>query len=204
MADELESTFVRGTMQEIPVDGLCPTCGQATLLLRTLPMEIPFFGDALQTATLCRSCTYRQADLILSREGSPLRYELRVESPDDLDARVVRSGSGTIRVPEVGMTVEPGPRAEAFVSNAEGVLRRLQDIIGFAMRHADSEVSRKKAKRLAGRVDRMIAGQTPFTLIIDDPTGNSAILHDRATKRALTVAQARRLKGSTPEFRISR
>jgi len=50
----------------------------------------------------------------------------------------------------------------------------------------------------------MIAGREPFTLVLEDPTGNSAIVHERATRTELTAAEARRLKRGVPEFRVSR
>ena len=190
-------------MREVAIEGACPLCGLPSLVLRSLPLEIPYFGDALQTTVLCESCSFRHADLILPTERAPVRYELRLESEADLDARVVRSSSGTIRVPELGVAVEPGLRAEAFVSNAEGVLRRVRDIAGFGFRAAETPAARRKAQAAIAKIEAMIDGHRPFTLIVEDPTGNSAILHDRAIKTILTERQARRLKRAMPEFRVA-
>lgn len=204
MADEPDRTLVRGPLREAAVDGPCPYCGLPALVMRSLPLEIPYFGDALQTTVSCGSCSYRRADLLLTERGEPVRHALRVERSDDLNARVVRSTSGTIRVPELGVVIEPGPRAEAFVTNAEGVLRRLRDILEFARRNADSDAARRHAERAIADVDQMIAGSRAFTLIVEDPTGNSAIIHDRATKKKLSAGEARRLKRGTPDFSLSR
>ena len=202
MADAPYSTFVRGPMREIAVDGTCPLCGGTSLVMRSLPLDIPYFGEALQTTLVCQSCSFRHPDLLLTREAEPVRYEFRIAGAEDLAARVVRSASGTIRVPELRAVIEPGPRAEAFVSNAEGVLHRLRDIADFGVRASETPASRRTAERTVATIDAMIAGDRPFTLIIEDPTGNSAILHDRARKRTLTVTEARRLKRGSPEFRV--
>ncbi len=202
VADIPGSSLVRGPLREVVIDGVCPLCAQPTLVMRSLPLEIPYFGEALQTTVLCQACTFRHPDLLLTKEGDPVRYELKVAAPEDLAARVVRSASGTIRIPELGAVVEPGPRAEAFVSNAEGVLQRFRDIVAFANRTAESTASRRKTERALSRIDAMIAGDVPFTLILEDPTGNSAILHDRARKDLLSRTEARRLKRGTPEFRV--
>ena len=204
MAEPFESTFVRGPLREVAVEGPCPFCGGDGLALRSLPIEVPYFGDALQTTVLCTKCSFHHADLLLTKEGTPTRYTLRASGAEDLAARVVRSAAGTIRVPAIGATVEPGLRAVAFVSNAEGVLRRIRDIVAFAPRHAGTAAARRKADATLARIDAMIEGRAPFTLVLEDPTGNSAILHDRATKTPLTKSEARRLKGGPPEFRVSR
>lgn len=204
MADPPESSFLRGPVREARIEGVCPTCGGTALVMRSLPLEIPYFGEALQTTVLCGDCSFRHADLILTREAPPARHELRVSGPDDLSARVVRSAAGTIRVPELGVIVEPGLRADSFVSNAEGVLRRVRDVVDFARRTAETDAERRRAEAALARIDGMIAGREPFTLVLEDPTGNSAILHERATRTELTAAEARRLKRGTPEFRVSR
>jgi len=191
-------------MREVAVDGTCPLCGGTSLVMRSLPLDLPYFGEALQTTIVCHSCSFRHPDLLLTREAEPVRYELRIVGAHDLSARVVRSASGTIRIPELRAAIEPGPRAEAFVSNAEGVLRRLRDIADFGVRAADGSRAREMAKRTVATIDTMIAGERPFTLIIEDPTGNSAILHDRARKDVLGETEARRLKRGTPEFRVVR
>jgi len=178
-------------------------CGGSSLVMRSVPLDLPYFGEALQTTVVCQSCSFRHPDLLLTREAQPARYELSVAGPHDLSARVVRSASGTIRVPELRATIEPGPRAEAFVSNAEGVLRRLRDIADFGVRASETPAARRTAERIVATIDAMIAGGRPFTLIIEDPTGNSAILHARARKRTLTETEARRLKRASPEFRVA-
>ena len=201
MTDAPDNTFVRGPMQEVAVEGPCPYCGEASLVTRSLPLDIPYFGEALQTTILCGACSFRHSDLILTKEAEPVQYELQL-ADGDLTARVVRSSSGTISIPELGVTIEPGPRAEAFVSTAGGVLQRVRDIVGFAVRTAESGAMRKKAERRLEAVEGAIAGTRTATLVLADPTGNSAILHARATKRRLTKKEMRRLKRAPLEFRV--
>lgn len=104
-------------------------------------------------------------------------------------ARVVRSSSGTIRIPEIGATVEPGPLAESFVSNIEGVLERIKNVTG----DMDTENSGKK-KEILERIEKIRNGEEKATLIIDDPLGNSAIIGKKAKKRKLTDNELKKLK----------
>ena len=203
MNETPDSTLVRGPPEELAVEDPCPFCGRASLVMRSLSLTIPYFGDALQTTVLCKACSFRHADLLLTQERTPARYELHVEG-NDLGARVIRSASGTIRVPELKVSVEPGPGAEAFVSNAEGVLQRVRNVVTFAVRSSDSPASRKKAERTLATLDNMIAGRKSFTLVLEDPTGNSAIVHERATKELLSDRETQRLKRGAPEFRVAR
>lgn len=204
MSQGPEGGLVRGSIREVALEGTCPDCGRPALVMRSLALDLPYFGEALQTTVMCERCPFRHADLLLTREGKPIRYELEVRSPEDLAARVVRSSSGTIRVRELGVVVEPGPKADAFVSNAEGVLHRIRDIVSFASRNAETPAARRKGERTLADLEEMVQGRRAFTLVLEDPTGNSAILHPNATKRMLSAKEAARLKSATPSFRISR
>ncbi|HLE46370.1 MAG TPA: ZPR1 zinc finger domain-containing protein [Thermoplasmata archaeon] len=181
-------------VRDVALAAPCPMCGAANLRMRSLSIDIPYFGEALQTTVVCEACGFRHADVLLAREGPPTRHVLRVTRPSDLTARIVRSSSGTIRIPEIGGLLEPGLRSEGFVSNAEGVLHRFRDILGFLSRNADSPAARRRAEASRATLDRMIEGEAPFTIILDDPFGNSAILHDTAEVRPLTDEEVRGLK----------
>ena len=109
----------------------CPVCF-TEMQLSWETQEIPSFGEALLIAGVC-DCGFRYSDTILlsQKEG-----HLQVNDPDDMDARVIRSSSGTIRVPELSVDVEPGPASESYISNVEGVLARISGIVAFATRTA--------------------------------------------------------------------
>lgn len=204
MSNPPDGSLTKGPIEEVPVEGACPHCGATDLVMRSLPLNIPYFGDALQTTVLCPSCSFRHADLLLMAQGPPVRYEVRIDSPADLAARIVRSSACTVRVPELHAKIEPGLRAEAFVTNAEGVLHRIRDITAFVVRNASGPAAKRSAERTIAALDAMIAGHRPFTLILEDPSGNSAIVHEHAKKTLLADREARRLERGVPEFRIVR
>ena len=162
--------------------------------MRSLALDIPYFGDALQTTVLCGACGFRHADVILTKQGTPTRHTFRVRNPRDLSARVVRSSSSTVRVPEIQAVMEPGPLSEAFISSAEGVLRRFQDILAFLERNASTKSRRSAARATLDRIARMIDGIEPFTLVVEDPFGASGILHEAAAAEPLTDEEVRGLK----------
>ncbi|MCQ8893570.1 MAG: ZPR1 zinc finger domain-containing protein [Methanolinea sp.] len=161
------------------VCGPCPSCNSEIEYIYQTE-DIPYFFGLLIISARCPSCGYRFVDTQLLKNAEPSRWELAVESPADLNARVVRSMNGTIRIPELGVQITPGPACEGFVSNVEGVLDRVDRVVAGVLLWAEDEEERGRACALREKIARVREGLLPVTLQIDDPTGNSAILDDRA------------------------
>ncbi len=129
-------------------------------------------------------CGFRHSDTLILSQHKPTRYELKVRTQEDLNARVVRSSTGRIRIPELGIDIKPGIASEAFVSNIEGVLERVKDVLEMTMRWGENEKTR--AKQLLSIIERIKQGEVEVTVIIEDPLGNSAIISKNATCKELT------------------
>ena len=120
--------------------------------------------------------------------GDPARWEIRVESVDDLSIRVVRGSSGSIEIPDLGVRIDPGPACEAFVSNVEGILLRVIQVVEQMLPGLEGSES-ESAVTLLNRIGEIRVGKLPVTLIIEDPCGNSAIVSEKAMKVLLSPAQ---------------
>lgn len=167
----------------------CPFCGAEATYIWDIE-EIPYFGEVMLTSIQCHSCGFKHADCMMLSTKEPMRYELRVSSVEDLNARVLRSSSGTIRIPELGVDIEPGPLAESFISNVEGILERIENVLRGVL-----NVSRnRRAEELINEIGMIREGKKEITVIIEDPFGNSAIISERATSRVLTKEEASKLK----------
>jgi zinc finger protein len=136
-------------------------------------------------SAICPECGYKFVDTQLLKHGEPSRYTVAVESEDDLSIRVVRSMGASIEIPELGVRIDPGPQCQGFVSNVEGVLDRIEQVVKGALQWGD-EVERENAAALLADIVRVKAGTYPVTLILEDPDGNSGIESERATKEAYT------------------
>ncbi len=169
----------------------CPLCNKE-LVTNWVEDNIPFFGEVMHITSMCE-CGFRYSDTMIMTQRKPVHYELKIKNPDDLDARVVRSTSGTIRIPELGIDIEPGPASESFVSNIEGVLDRVEEIIGMVTRWGEKEKT-ERALELLSTLEKIKAGEYEITVIIEDPLGNSAIIAKNAIRRELTDEEAARLK----------
>lgn len=175
------------------LDNPCPACGNQGIIYNSTTTDVPYFGETLETLIHCAACGFKHTDILVLGQKDPVRYSLHCTEEAHLFGRVVRSSSGTMRIPELGVMIEPGPISEAFVSNVEGVLERVLRVVGQVTR-SGNEKEKANAAAMIERIAKVREGGEPITLILEDPLGNSAILHPEATKEMLTPEQASRLK----------
>jgi zinc finger protein len=118
-----------------------------------------------------------------------------VRRAEDMTVRVVRSSSGTIRIPELGIAIEPGVASEAFVSNIEGILVRIERVLDQLGRDAEDDAELAKVMALQERLGDLRVGKGgPVTVVIEDPFGNSAILGDDARHESIPPEEAASLR----------
>jgi zinc finger protein len=174
----------------------CPVCN-AKITFDWETKDIPHFGEAMVIAGVCESCGFRLSDVILLSQGEPVRYTITIEDAEDLNARVIRSTSGTIRLPELGINVEPGPASDAYISNVEGVLQKVKGIVAFATksaRDAGVEENTRRGECILERIEQAMNGIGPLTIILEDPLGNSAIVSEKAVSTRLTPEECEDLE----------
>ncbi len=165
------------------VPGPCPSCSKEIEYLYQTE-NIPYFSDILIVSANCLSCGYRYVDTQLLKSAEPCRYEFFLSGAEDLSVRVIRSMTGTIKIPELGVQIDPGPACHGFVTNVEGVLDRIENVVRGTLIWAESE-ERENATTLLDQIARARAGVFPCTLIIEDPSGNSAIISEKVKKTQL-------------------
>ena len=170
---------------------ICPLC-QKEFLTNWVPHNIPYFGEVMHITSMCE-CGFRYSDTLILAQREPVHYELKVTCIDDIDARVVRSTSGTIRIPEMGVDIEPGPASDSFISNIEGVLDRVEEILDMVVKWGE-EGKMERAQELKSVIEKVKAGKHEITVVIEDPLGNSAIIAKNAIFRKLTHEEAEYLK----------
>ena len=173
----------------------CPVCS-AQMQFSWETQDIPYFGEAMLIAGVCE-CGFRHSDTILLTQKEPVRNTLAVQTIEDLNVRVIRSSSGTIRVPELGVDVEPGYASDSYVSNVEGVLDRIEEIVCFATsqaRAAENQDGARRGEEILESIALARKGEFPITLIIEDPLGNSAIASEKVKVSPLTDEDMARLQ----------
>jgi len=174
--------------------GRCPACGaQGTCEFRGIINDIPHFGETMESLVSCSRCKFKHADVMQLGEKEPVRYEFKICSEDDMMVRVIRSSTGAISLPELGVTVRPGPSSEGYISNVEGVLNRVEDVVRISVKKADP-TRQRNAKIKLKKIDEIKQGKFRAKLIIMDPCGHSVIVDKRAKKRKLTKKEIAELE----------
>ena len=147
---------------------------------------MPYFGKVFLFSMTCSNCKYHKADIEAAEKKEPCRYDLEISNEQDMKVRVVKSSEATIKIPHI-TEITPGPASQGFVTNIEGILNRVKYQIETLRDTAEDDEDRKKAKNLLKKLLKIMWGQEKQKIIIEDPSGNSAIISDKAERRVLKV-----------------
>lgn len=157
----------------------CPVCLAKELILTEEEIDIPFFGKVFLFSMHCNACGFHKSDLEAAELKDPCRITFTIEKEEDMNIRIVKSSEATIKIPQLKMTVTPGPVSEGYVSNIEGMLSRFEKVIEDEKNTSDDEDAIKTAKNLLKKIRKVKWGETPLKIILEDPTGNSAIISEK-------------------------
>ncbi|XP_060702633.1 zinc finger protein ZPR1 [Hemiscyllium ocellatum] len=178
------------------IESLCMNClknGMTRLLLT----KIPFFKEIIVSSFTCESCGWVNNEVQsagkIQEEG--VRYTLCVSSKEDLNREVVKADCATTRIPELDFEIPPFTQ--------KGALSTLEGLIDRAVAGLEQDQPTRKAMdpNVALKIEEFIEKlkklkdvDMPFTLIIDDPSGNSFIENPHAPQKdeALTITHYKR------------
>ncbi len=165
---------------------LCPMCRQKTLSLMEAEREVPYFGKVYIFSMNCsnKECNYHKADVECVERHEPSRYTFEITKEDDMKVRVIKSSEATIKIPHIS-TITPGPASNGYITNIEGVFSRVKKEVEVLRDTAEEDEDRKKAKNMLKKITKIMWGQQPQKIIIEDPSGNSAIISDKAVKEKM-------------------
>ena len=162
----------------------CSFCGKNELTLREDLVEIPHFGKIYVLSMDCTGCGYRKSDIEPAEHKEPCKFTFEISSEEDLNVKVVKSGDAKVKIPHV-ITMEPGPTSSGYITNVEGLVERVKKIIEDSVEGEDDQSAKKKAKNLIKKLNKVLVGREKLKIIIEDPTGHSAIISDKAVKGKL-------------------
>ena len=172
-----------GALYEL--DSACPGCSKATKLNIQL-VNIPFFKEVVVSAMNCEHCGYKTNDVKTGGEvpEQGKRLILKVSTVEDLSRDVLKSESATMHIPECDIEMEAGTMGGRFTT-IEGVLTQVRNDLRKVVYGEDDNKDltsdgmqwKKKEEwsQFFARLDKAIAGQFPFTCIMEDPLANSYI-----------------------------
>ena len=184
------------------VNAPCPQCAvEESLTMLTISSEIPYFGEHTQITVLCDKCGWKHTDFIPSDGEKPGFSSLVIDSEKKNAARVVRSSSCTIRIPELDLEVSPGGSSSGYVTNIEGVIKRFENAIETIIRGSDEDQESEIARQILERLRMVKEGEENVRLELLDPRGRSHIIHDDAESRELNNEELEQLE-TGPEIPV--
>lgn len=173
----------------------CPSCDTESMMTSQTEYEVEHFGSVLLSVVTCQKCGYKHTDVITLTEREPIGLTAKISSVEDLNMRVIKSGTATVSMPEFGASITPGPYSEGYISNVEGILDRIEDALTFMLTTAEGK-RLAKGERILKQI-RMAKDKPRFTFVIKDPFGNSAIVSPnirKVKKRRLTKRELLNVK----------
>ena len=184
------------------VNAPCPQCSvEESLTMLTISSEIPYFGEHTQITVLCDKCGWKHTDFIPSDGEKPGFSSLVIDSEKKNAARVVRSSSCTIRIPELDLEVSPGGSSSGYVTNIEGVMKRFENAIETIIRGSDEDQDSEIARQILERLRMVKEGEENVRLELLDPRGRSQIIHHDTESRELDNEELEQLE-TGPEIPV--
>lgn len=169
--------FDGAEVQAIP--SLCMSCGEEGLT-RLMLTDIPHFRELVLMAFECPHCNERNNEVQfagqLQLQGCRVTLTVPEGDREVRNRQVVKSDSATLKIPELELEVPPESQ-KGTLSTVEGVLKRAFTDLQL-LQDERKRVDPKMAEALEEFLKKLEAcanGDRAFTLILDDPSGNSFI-----------------------------
>ncbi len=162
----------------------CHLCGEKKLILKENEMQLPYFGKIFILSMECEGCGFKKSDIEPAEEKEPARFTFEMQNEEDLNVRIVKSADATVKIPHV-ITIEPGVASEGYVTNVEGLLTNIKKTIESSVEGEEDEDVKNKGRNLIKKLSKALVGREKLKIIIEDPSGHSAIISDKAQRSKL-------------------
>ncbi|CAH1363707.1 unnamed protein product [Tenebrio molitor] len=167
------------------IESLCMNC-HSNGITRILLTKIPFYKEIVLMSFLCNSCGYQNNEI---QSGAPIsekgvRFTLHVKTSADLNRQLVKSDYASLKVVEVDFEI-PSKSQKGEVTTVEGVINR--SIVALEQ---DQIIRKVQHPETAAQIDIFLQKlqelkdvKTPFTVILEDISGNSFIENPQAPQK---------------------
>ena len=164
----------------------CPACKNGIIVISKTTYDLPDKDKMLIIKFECNECNYSKNDIIpLTTKTEPGILTLKVTNEEDLKSKIYRSPMGKLEIPELEIIVEPGPSADFYYTNVEGILDRFEQAVRIYYNNLEkNEKQRKEIEEILNNIERAKSGKLNFTLKITDMGGGSYIIPQDESKYA--------------------
>ena len=169
----LDEKYSLPDLQEVK----CPRCETGTIEVNRTLHQLPDKEEILILLMECNSCSFSRNDVIpLHSAFQPGIYTLHI-TDGDLTAKIFRSPTGVITLPEADFEIEPGSAAEYLITNVEGILNRMIQWSKVMLKqYSEHEQEYQKIQSTLNILMECLDGTKNFHLILSDKEGGSYVL----------------------------
>ena len=156
----------------------CPGCKQGILRFHRIVYDLPDGDKMLILRIECDKCDFFKKDVIpLTTKMEAGIMTLKVEEESDLRSKIYRSPTGKLEIPELELSVEPGPNADLYFTNVEGVLDRFKRAVSIYRNNlGEGDLQAEEVDEIWKDLEHALEGKLKFTLIIKDKGGGSYMI----------------------------
>ncbi|MFX1374894.1 MAG: ZPR1 zinc finger domain-containing protein [Promethearchaeota archaeon] len=164
----------------------CPICKKGLIKIQKSIYDLPDGDKMLILKFECNICNFHKNDIIpLATNMEPGIMTLQILEENDLKSKVYRSPTGKLEIPELELIVEPGPRADFYYTNVQGILFRFEKAVSIYWNSLDeNDQDKSEIDELLFNLKQAIEGNFKFTLKITDSQGGSYIIPEDKSKYA--------------------
>ncbi|KAI9930509.1 hypothetical protein ASPWEDRAFT_109003 [Aspergillus wentii DTO 134E9] len=162
-----------GVMQ---VESLCMNCHENGMT-RLLLLRVPYFRDIILESFDCEHCHFKNNSVKsagqIQEKGA--KYTLEVENVNDLQRQVIRSDISIFKLESLDIEM---PKGEGQMTNVEGVIQRIHESLSSEqpLRKIQAPELFEALEPIIEKLQKILDGEGfPFTVSLDDMTGNSWI-----------------------------
>jgi len=154
---------------------MCHKQGQVRLMMSS----IPFFKEVIISSFECDNCGYKNSEITFGGKLADLgiKMECKIVSPAHLNRLVVKSEYASVNFPELGLEI-PAKTQKGSMNSVEGILHKMIEGLEEGQedrKKLDPENHKKLADFILVAKQYASGEKLPFTITIDDPSGNSYI-----------------------------
>ncbi len=162
----------------------CPSCQKGIIDITRSFYDLPDGDKMLILKFECNTCNFHKNDIIpLTTNMEPGIMTLQITNEEDLKSKIYRSPAGKLEIPELDLMVEPGPRADFYYTNVQGILFRFENAVSIYINNLEeNDPERSEIDELMFNLKQAIEGKFKFTLKITDLQGGSYIIPQDKSK----------------------
>jgi zinc finger protein len=161
----------------------CPSCSEGKIVVTKTVYDLPDKDQMLIIKFECDTCNFTNNDIIpLTTNLEPGIKILKIKSEDDLKSKIYRSPAGSLEIPELELSVEPGPSANFYYTNVEGILDRFERaVLVYLNNIPNSDPEKEEVQDLLEKIVKAKKGERAITLKLTDNEGGSYIIPQKGS-----------------------